>query len=334
MRKPGIIHLTTIILSVLIFTDVSWAVNEDISGLIDSGDYESAYRKLLDELDLKPDDESILYLLGVTAPSGSRSSLFLKEYLQKHADGSNSERIRRQLLDYYAAAGLNITAGRLFSGISAGDLDNTQDIYRIAIIKQRLGLYDEAGGLFRSALARSGDELAAWCQLGLADCDLLAERYGSAAERYADLIDRYPDSPTFPYSLVGLSETYRRMGDIDKSSVYYQLYRERFELAPGFEEIEAALMDDDSSISDGDLQSILGIEYYIQVGVFAKKNNAKRCVKQFRNSGYRSRMEKFEQNGRSFYRALIGPYGDEKSARREKDKLEKKQGEEYQVIIQ
>lgn len=332
LRESWFVYPALAAVIAIISPDRLVAQTDRIDRLMEAGNYETAYQSLLDELDREPDNESILYSLGFCASRGSRSSLFLKEYLQKFSDGPGVARVRGRLLDYYAASGLQITASRLYSenDISAAP----RDLYRAALIKQQLGALDEAIALYENVISVSDNGLSAWCFLGLADCDLLKEDYKSAEAGYKEYLERYTDSPSFPFSLIGLSETYRRMGDIDRAATYYQLYRERYESSPGSDEIKAAILEKESEVSSDNLPPILGAEYFIQVGIFAKKENAKRCVRKFRNIGYRSKMERFKQGGRLFYRAMIGPYDDQRSAGREKAILEKSQGEEYLIILQ
>lgn len=332
LRKHRFLYL---ILGAALFSalESSRATNPEASRLIGKGDYEAAYQVLLSDLDRSPNDESTLYWLGLTAPEGNRSSLFLKEYLQKFDNGRHMEEVRRQLLEYYAAAGLEITAGQLYSDGRPEEKRPPEDLYRAGLIYQHLGRYDEAARLFGFAMEGAGDEMAAWCRLGLADCSLLKGDYSDAESRYRELAENDPDSQPFPFSLIGLSETYRRDGDLDKSALYYQLYRDRFELAPGSAEIEAAILDREPNKSDENLPGLLDLEYFIQVGIFARKDNAKKCMKKFRNMGYRSRMEKVDQNGKEFFRTMVGPYDNEKSARHDKTDLERSQGEEYLIIL-
>jgi len=310
------------------------AYSPQLDALFDSGDFESAYHILLDEFDRQPGDEETLYLLGITAPIGTRSSLYLKEYLQKYPRGPNAMRVRGDLLDYYSAAGLKITAGKLFPDELTGDVLSPHDLYKIAIIKQRLGEYERAGQLFQDIVANSKGEMAAWGYLALSDCDLLNGNYQAALDGYQTVIDHFSNLPPFPFALVGLSEAYRRMGDFDKAWSYYELYREKYEMAPGSIEIEAAILESDADVSDGGLPAILDVDYYVQVGIFAHKANAKTCVRKFRNIGHRSRMQDFREGGKIFYRVIIGPYGSEKVARRKKLELEKSQGEEYLIVLQ
>lgn len=318
----------------LLMHTVLIAYSPELNALFDSGDFESAYHLLLDEFDRRPGDEETLYLLGVTAPIGTRSSLYLKEYLQKFPDGPNAMRVRSNLLDYYSTAGLKITAGRLFPVEPDGDILAPDDIYKMAIIKQQLGEYENARHLFQNVVTNGTVEMAAWGYLALSDCDLLSGDYRAALNGYRTVIDRFSDLPPFPFALVGLSETYRRMGDLDKAWSYYDLYREKYEMAPGSIEIEAALLESDTDVSDGGLPAVLDVDYYVQVGIFAHKPNAKTCVRKFRNIGYRSRMQDYREADKTFYRVIVGPYGSEKIAYREKLELEKSQGEEYLIVLQ
>jgi len=306
----------------------------DIDILMQSGRYEEAYQALLGDLNNNPGDKNTLYLLGLTAPNGNRSSLFLKEYMQKFGESDKMDAVRRRLLDYYQAAGLHITAGRLYEDDGSIKSANAQDLYRVGVINQQLGNYKLAAEYYNDAISRSDGDIADWCRLGLADCELLNEDYKAAERAYKNLIEKHPDSPSIPFCLIGLSETYRRMGQMDKSATYYELYSEKYESSPGSEEIEAAILDKEPSKISNNLSNLIDVDYYIQVGIFAKKDNAKRCVRRFRNLGYRSKLERFSQNGKAFYKALIGPYTDEKMARSEKSSLEKSQGEEYLIVLQ
>ena len=310
------------------------AYNPELDEFFDSGDLQSAYHLLLDEFDRQPGDEATLYLLGVTAPLGTRSSLYMKEYLQKYPDGPNAVRVRSNLLDYYSAAGLKITAGKLFPDELTADILSPRDLYRIAIIKQQVGEYEKAKQLFRDIITNSDVEMAAWGYLALSDCDLLNGDYEAALNGYRTVIDRFSDLPPFPFALVGLSETYRRLGKLDKAGSFYELYREKYEMAPGSIEIETAILESDADISDSSLPAILDVDYYVQVGIFAHESNAKTCVRKFRNIGHRSRMQNFREGGKTFYKVIVGPYDSEKMAFRKKLELEKSQGEEYLIVLQ
>lgn len=324
----------SILFLAIIIQSALYSPDPEINALLDAGDYNSAYRLLLDEAEKRPDDELNICLLGMTAADGKRSSLYLKEYLQKYPGGENAFLVRRNLLDYYAASGLRITAGRLYGENLADNASGPGDLYRIAVVKQGLGEYDTAARLYRDVIEKASGELEIWARLGVADCGLLNGDLQTASRDYMSIIDRFADSPPLPFALVGLSETFRRQGKLDEARAYYELYREKFELAPGSMEIEAALVETRKDPSDKAIQSLLDIEYFVQVGVFAHESNAAVCLKKFRNLGYRSRMEEFSEGGRTFFRVMVGPYQSEKSALTEKDKLERAQGEKYLIILE
>ena len=311
-----------------------YSASPEINALLDSGDYDSAYRLLLDQAEKTPDDEGNIWLLGMTAPEGNRSSLYLKEYLQKFPEGQDAPLVRRSLLDYYAASGLKITAGRLYDRDPSDQVNGPEDKYRIAVIKQDLGEYDVAAELYEDVAREASGELQVWGQLGLADCSLLNGDLEKAKKDYMSVLDKYSDSSPMPFALVGLSETLRRQGRLDEARTYYELYREKFELAPGSMEIEAALGEAHQDRTDNAIQSLLDVEYFVQVGVFAHESNASVCLKKFRNLGYRSRLQEFDEGGRTFFRVMVGPYQSEKKAIGEKEKLEKSQGEKYLIILQ
>jgi tetratricopeptide (TPR) repeat protein len=318
------------------FSVVTTAIgsNKDITALISSGDYSGAYNLLLEENSKHPDDAEILFLLGKCAQSGNIASLYLKDYLQKFPDGEYAQAAQSLLMQYYSSSGMLITAGSLYKTPGSNHSVSATDLYKSALYNQQLGEYDQAEARYRDVINSSDFDLKIWAELGMSDCLLLRGDHDSALSGYKKLIDRYPDSPVFPYALVGVSETYRRLGDIDKSKVFYELYRERYEKAPRNIEIEAALLEKRSGGSEQQIKSLIDIDYYIQVGVFAKKSNAQTCLKKFRNLRYSARIIDFREGGKAFYRVIVGPYANETMALREKEELERSQGEKYILLIQ
>jgi hypothetical protein len=68
-----------------------------------NGDYSKAYNLLLEEISKHPDDAEIIYLLGLCSQSGNRSSLYLKDYMQKFPDGKHAGEVLGLLIDYYSS---------------------------------------------------------------------------------------------------------------------------------------------------------------------------------------------------------------------------------------
>ncbi len=306
-----------------------------VDKLISSGNYSSAYELLLDDADRDPGNPEILYLLGVTSLKAQNGSLYLKEYLQKFPEDHKVSEARRFLLDYYSSAGMFITASKLYPDIPrSNDFSEIEDLYRLAVCRQQLGEYDGAREIFLRVIASGDRRTEPWARLGTADCDLLDGNPKAALDGYKALIDDFPDASPMPFALVGISESYRRLGQFDKAQTFYDLYREKFESSPQYDEIEAAFLDEKAGGTEEKISPLISADYYIQVGVFGRKSNAESCVKKFRKMGYRSRMDDFKEGGQKFFRVVLGPYKNEASARSQKAALEISQGEAYILFIQ
>ena len=318
----------------LIGLSAPMAADQAIQTDINNGDYVKAYDLLLDEIDKHPDDAEALFLLGLCAGSGNMSSLYLKDYIQKYPGGKHISDARGLLIDYYSSSGLLITAGALLETADSSEFSSPSSFYKAALYKQQLGDYDGAAEIYRRLADAADRELTIWAILGLSDCSLLLGNYDSALSGYKRLIEQFPESSAFPFALIGISEAYRRLDDLEKSSVYYNLYRERFGSSPRNIEIEAALSEEIPDRDDKKLQSLIDVEYYVQVGVFARQSNAQTCLKKFRNLRYKTRMVDFRDSGKVFYRVMVGPYATEAEARKIKTELEQSQGEKYTLFIQ
>ena len=101
------------LLLVLFLTSMTHSLETEIENSLNNGDYSKAYTSLLENISKNPSDPDCLYFLGVSASSGNMSSLYLKDYLQKYPEGEHAKSALELLMDYYSAAGMLITAGKL-----------------------------------------------------------------------------------------------------------------------------------------------------------------------------------------------------------------------------
>jgi tetratricopeptide (TPR) repeat protein len=305
----------------------------DIQPQLERGEFESAFGVLLNAADSVEVDEEYLYYLCITAPTGKNASRYLKEYSQKYPRGKHIEEIRQKLSDYYSSLGMDITAGKSFQDGSDIDQTNAREIYKIALAKQRAGEYDDARDLFRRLLLSNVEEFEPWALLGLADCDLLSGKHQKAAEAYSDILNLGAGSDIYPMALLGLAESRLRAGDSDEARRHYENYRRTFPQAPPLAEFEVVETEPTVIEVPKAIPGSINIGYYVQVGVFGKKENARTCLIKFRNLGYQAKMDEFEEGGQTFQRVMVGPFKDEKSARDTKDRLEKSQGEKFIIFV-
>jgi tetratricopeptide (TPR) repeat protein len=307
------------------------AADRQIQSLINRGDYESAFNLLQESADTSERNEEMLYLLGVTAPSGKSSSSYLKEYMQKFPQGAHIDTVRRQLANYYAAQGLNITASRMYPDT----IDNSvgfDEQYQIGLCRQQAGEYKSAIDIFTQIMVESSDGLTDWARLGIADCNLLLGKFELAVDGYKEIIGS--SSSTAPFALLGISEAFQRQGKLDRAENYYRTYKQNYPEAPGSLELEAALSEQKPAESDANIAQAIKAGYFIQVGVFSKKDNAKNCLRKFKTLKFQTKIEDFDEDGQRYYRVILGPYVDEQSARKTKAELEKSQGEEFLIFVE
>ena len=325
--------MTSLLTISLISATLLSLADSKIQSLIAIGEYEKAYDRLVSRSDSTEIDEQALYYLCLTAPSGKIQSQYLKEYVQQYPDGDYINSIRNLLRDYYAAQGLSITASRMYPDVPKLSASNQKDLLKIAQCKQKFGDYDRAIPIYRTLFERGGSDVADWARLALADCSVLSGDYESAATEYTRFIDDNPESPAVAFALLGAIDAYKRIGRADKADEYLRQYKSQFPAAPiqtGAEDVPV----EEEQVTPTELPRSINAAYYIQVGVFAKKDNARTCLRKFRNLGHQTRMSEFDEDGQTFYRVLIGPYRDELSARKVKGKLEDSEGEKFLILLE
>ena len=151
-------------------TGRSLSIENNVKLALDNGDYEKAYQLLLNQSETGRADEESQYLIGLTAQEGKKSSLSLKEYLQKYPKGKYAQKAKLLLCDYYSAAGLNITANKMYSDTPLERLTDPASLYEIALCKQRVGEYTAAKAAFNTLAKRQSNTYSNWARLGIADC--------------------------------------------------------------------------------------------------------------------------------------------------------------------
>jgi tetratricopeptide (TPR) repeat protein len=307
---------------------------DDPAPLIAKGEYEDAYYAILETIDSLELDEQSLYQLCLTAPTGREISDFLKKYSQEYPDGANADFVRQKLCDYYGAQGMDITASKVYPDIADATPENSGELLRIAMSRQRAGEFDAARAIFLSILRTGDSALEDWALLGIADCELLSGNCGKAKNYYEEVMNRGERTSVFPLALLGLSECYHRDGQDENAQAYYRRYRSEFPGSPAIPELESSGEKAPAIESPRAMPKSINAEYFIQVGVFSKKENAKTCLRKYRSLGYHARMEDFSESGLQYHRVMLGPFKNEAAARQAKDKLERSESEKFLILIQ
>ena len=322
------------ILCFTFFLSATSSAGVDITREVAAGDYRAAYDVLLRAADTLEMDEDLLFKLCMTAPAGKDISYYLKEYSQKYPNGRNIEIIKQRLCGYYSSQGMDITASKAYTQIPEIDAQNDGEIYKVALCKQRAGEYDSAREIYRSIIKIATGDMQIWALLGLADCDLLSGNIGKAIMTYEDLINLGESSAVFPLALLGISEAYNKSGQKGKAADSYGRYRAVFSQSTEIPELEALISEQVEERPSRVIPGSINVAYYIQVGVFGKKDNGRTCLRKYRNLGYQAKLGEFKEGGQLYFRVIVGPYKDELSARKTKEKLERTQGEKFVIFVQ
>jgi len=155
----------------------------------------------------------------------------------------------------------------------------------------KLNEFDKARIYFNKILnKKSTSQLEEDAYLGLADSYFLEKNYSKALKLYQEFLVVFPDT-----NLSGIIDS--RLDQMGKKK-YKKQNKNLF--------------------------------YSIQLGVFKKKENAKKLYRRFKKKKYSAFIDKSKVNGRSIYKVKIGKFKTEKSAEKFAKKL-KRQGYETKI---
>jgi TolA-binding protein len=176
-------------------------------------------------------------------------------------------------------------------------------------------------------------EWAQWAQMGVGDCFFVSGKFAEATIEYKKVLGEYSSSETSPPALVGLIKSLYQLGEIEKATLYYNLYKDKFasgiQGSQSFSQIVA--LSSQSKIESS--EKISGVQYTIQVGVFSSEKNASQMAKKFKLKGHKVFQPKKEVDKKSYFTVQIGIFDSYEKAQTFKEKLEKEFNESYYIVI-
>jgi len=336
MRSFGLFFLIIFILS------ISHA--DEIDDLVLNGEYTQAIKLLRQHYSNDTDQPEYLFINGMSELSGENSASYFKDYINKSSNDSYVDDWAKLMLGkYYLAQRLYVTARKQLESIPGNSPLVPEANYLMGRCCLLSGEYKQAADIFKQTIDyfdnnRSGaitpnrQYFGYWARLGLADSYLAQSDYDSARRQYQELLQTEFEDDIYAMALLGLSETAAAYGDRDDAGRYSSLYRERYQAV--IEPIS------DKQLTSPDISDSQPVKssrstmhrFYIQVGAFSRRDNAIRTSSLYKNSGYNVYMENFIENGKEFYRILIGGYNSKQQAEFIKSRLEKAAGEKYILL--
>jgi len=280
-------------------------------------------------------DGNRLFVSGLLEPSGEMARDLLSAAVRSDLDGKYQEEAHFRMLQLAEAAGDTSTV----LSVGAAFLDRWEmSRYRERILAM-LAAHAADGGAeqerFLHLLAGEspGSYYGLFAVLTRATADMRAQRYDNIAEMSGDIIDSGDDN-IIPSGLILLARAAIAQGNTERALLNYNILREKFPHAVGQEELLRELKDDsDRRSGEGSTEIFEGVAYTIQVGVFAKKDNAERMKKRIEAYGYKSRISKRSVSGNTYHFVLSGRFTTLKEARVAKEKLEMGENEVFKVVI-
>jgi tetratricopeptide (TPR) repeat protein len=315
---------------------------DEINELIKNGKYDQAFYRIK-QIYNDASQPEYLFVSGMSELSGENSASYLKDYINKSSSDSYMNDWAKLILGkYYLAQRLYVTAGKQLESIPDNSPMAAEADYLMGRCYLLSGEYKQADKMFKwtadrynidsNPMTGNGQNYAYWARLGLADSYLAQAEYDKARKQYQELLRPELEDDIYALALLGLAETAAAGGNRNDAGRYAGLYNDRYQGAvatvPDRQPTRPDVSDDQSAKPSRPAE----YRYYIQVGAFSKKDNAIQTASIYKKSGYNVYMENFVDNGKEFYRILIGGYNSKQQAEFIKNRLEKAAGKKYILI--
>jgi hypothetical protein len=311
------------------------AMIDKAMGAYASGNPAEARRMARAILADNPRDARALLLMARTESGGRTAQSWAQQALNAAGDQPPADEATLILIDAFAATkayGAIIERAESFSR----DFER-QNPYADAIrwwdtlAKLKLGRLSAAEANINATLDQSLS--STWARrLQLLHCDSRDDAE-AAVDAYRNLMrvaDRYIESQC----LMGLAQTYERLGEDDRMMLYRGILSEKYPNTDLlFTEGPAAFSPAATSPADDEAEKLADIVYTIQLGAFADKKNAQRLRDKYRNQGYTVHFFSRRVAGKSYWVVQVGSYTKLEQARKLQDKLQAEEQVAYRVVV-
>jgi septal ring-binding cell division protein DamX len=340
------------LVAILIFA-LSVAANPaSLDDLIEQGRLGEAYSVLESTYGNTPESSAYFLLSGLTAEQGENSVSDLKDFIN-HGAGSPDmiDWARMHLGKYYLSQGLLGTAQKMFEEVPLISPFAAEAAYLAGRCCLLASDFQSAERIFTDATKRFNPtknktqadfqtEYYFWSIYGLGETKAAQGEYTVADKYYKQLLEPQFESDIEPLALLALAQNARQNKKQNQADQYLEIYHEQYGQPPGIESHSSTATPTTpkqpttiQSGSDDRIDKLMGNKYYVQVGVFSKKDNADKAAATYKKSGYKTLVEKFDKQGQPFYRVLLGSYSSKSQADYIKVRLEKAAGEKYSLLV-
>ncbi len=313
---------------------------EPLTDLLMAGKLDEADQLLSSSDEENLSKETREYYRGVMEFNGKLSADFLKESLRGSKEFTEKDLSILRLAQYYYSIGFYVTCANYLNDFERSDSDSRymdEVLWLRGFANMNSGKYEEAESDFSKLIdSYPSSDMSLWGFLGIGFCYYNKGDIRSAIKSFERVKDT-ETHPAFPQSLPALSSCYKQMGNSRRSEHYLDFYNRKYPSAfiPDMDLVAEPRTEFDLPLqqSDTNAEELVKALYFVQVGSFSSKQNARRMMSRLEAKGYNSTMEGFYENKKLFYRILVGPYTTRGEARKYEKKMESSEGDDFIIIL-
>jgi tetratricopeptide (TPR) repeat protein len=303
-----------------------------------AGRLDEAKRLLLSHLETGGESPEVLFYLGMVEERGEWSREHLENLARLFPDWSRRGQADLLICKFELSRSMHLTAidlaGRFERRFPLSQMV-AEALWISGCSHLAADRSDSALVLFdRVVESFPGSGWSQWAQLGRGDCLLAAGKYDQAVVEYRKVLDAYRDSEVFAFALSGLIGCFTQLDDPESALLYHNLLKERYPHSPESAGSPSGKISSADEVEDKTrAERVAGVRYTIQLGVFAKRDNARRLRSRFEDQGYSVNLADKVISGKKYHVVRLGSFSSYDEASKVKRKLESQTGESYRIVI-
>lgn len=284
-------------------------------------------------------DPEILFYLGKIEEDGDSSRWFFQEITTQFPHWRNADAARLLVSKYQFSKGMYLTAVDLTGEFDQSYPTSAKAPELLWISGCSFLVTDQPDSALlqfeRIRKSYPGSIWAAWAQLGIGDCLFALRDYEQAVGEYHRILDDYRDSEAFAFAISGLIQCHQKLEDSEQALLYHNLLKERYPASLELvENPTEAIGDQDQTEDENRAERLAGVRYTIQLGLFAKKEEARQLRSHLEKQGYSVNIRSKIISGKNYHVVTVGSFVSYHEARKLKKELESKTQKSYRIVIE
>ncbi len=302
------------------------------------GNFAEAKRILEEYLSCYPGDEDALFYMGQLESDGRRSTGHFEKILSLSDDFQKEDQILLRLCQYSFSKGFYLNCSNLASRFDKklqASPCYSQILWLSASASLASGNTEKAKEKYQKLSSFADLDWKPYARLGTADCLFAEGQFSPALGQYKEIIEEFGECDVLPLALIQISSCYAKLGEENKSVLYYNLYKEKSPHGIRIEEdsIKKPELKFSKEAQAHKAEDMVNARYVIQLGAFGTKENAESLFSLFKAKGYAVKIKNKVINGKKYYLVQLGSFRSYQEAQTLREELEKASGGSYRIIL-